>query len=180
MPYSCGTARMEKGSVEAIVGALNRSEVRYLVAGGLAVVAHGYVRFTADVDLIIDLERDNVDRAIQALGSLGYRPRAPVPFDQFADPAMRAQWVRDKGLTVFSLYSKEHPATEVDLFVELPVDFDQAHRGARWMEIAPGLTASFLGLADLLRLKRQAGRPQDVLDIEKLSAIREMNPNDAE
>jgi hypothetical protein len=163
---------MQKGSVEAIVEALNRSNVRYLVAGGLAVVAHGYVRFTADVDVIVDLEPGNVARAIAALGSLGYRPRAPVPFEQFADPAMRAQWVRDKGLTVFSLYSGDHPATEVDLFVEVPVDFDEAYRYARWMDVAPDLPASFLGLDDLLRLKRKAGRPQDMLDVEQLNAIR--------
>jgi hypothetical protein len=170
---------MEKGSVEVIVGALNRAGVRYLVAGGLAVVAHGYVRFTADVDLIVDLERANVDRAIRAFGSLGYRPRAPVPFEQFADPAAREHWVRDKGLTVFSLYSSEHPATEVDLFVELPLDFEAAHRDASWMEIAPGLSASFLALADLLRLKRQAGRPQDLLDVEKLNAIgAQVKPHD--
>jgi len=47
-----------KRSVEAIVDALNAAGVRYLIAGGLAVVAHGYVRFTADVDLILDLEPD--------------------------------------------------------------------------------------------------------------------------
>jgi len=41
---------VEKRSVEAIIGALNAARVRYLVAGGLAVVAHGYVRFTADID----------------------------------------------------------------------------------------------------------------------------------
>jgi hypothetical protein len=162
---------MEKGSVEAIITALNRSNVRYLVAGGLAVVAHGYLRFTADVDLIVDLERANLGRAIEALDTLGYRPRAPVPFEQFAEPALRQQWVRDKGLTVFSLYSSEHPATEIDLFVESPVDFDQAYVGARWMEVAPGITASFLGLADLLLLKRRSGRPQDLLDVDKLNAI---------
>jgi hypothetical protein len=171
---------MDKGSVEAIVAELNRSDVRYLVAGGLAVVAHGYVRFTADVDVIIDLAPANVDRAIRAFASLGYRPRAPVPFEQFADPAARERWVRDKGLTVFSLYSSEHPATEVDLFVELPLDFEAAHRNARWMEIAPGQSASFLSLPDLVRLKRQAGRPQDILDIEKLNVIAaQVKPHDA-
>ncbi len=41
---------MERGSVEAIVAALNENQVQYLIVGGLAVVAHGYVRFTADVD----------------------------------------------------------------------------------------------------------------------------------
>src|SRR5437763_8257534 len=96
---------METRSVDAIVEALNSANVRYLVAGGLAVVAHGYVRFTADVDIILDLEQANVARAVTALEALGYRPRAPVAFGEFADPQKRAQWVRVKNLMVFSVYS---------------------------------------------------------------------------
>ena len=45
---------MERRSVEAIVEGLNRAQVRYLIVGGLAVVAHGFVRFTADIDLVLD------------------------------------------------------------------------------------------------------------------------------
>jgi len=44
-------------SLETIVRALDGARVRYLIVGGLAVVAHGYVRFTADVDLVLDPER---------------------------------------------------------------------------------------------------------------------------
>jgi hypothetical protein len=84
---------METRSIDAIVQALNGASVRYLVAGGLAVVAHGYVRFTADLDLIVDLEPANVARAVAALETLGYRPRAPVAFAEFADPQKRTQWV---------------------------------------------------------------------------------------
>ncbi len=45
---------MTSSSVQAIIQALNEAGVRYLVVGGLAVVAHGHVRFTADVDLVLD------------------------------------------------------------------------------------------------------------------------------
>jgi hypothetical protein len=159
---------MQKRSVEAIVRALNESSVRYLIAGGLAVVAHGYLRFTADVDLILDLDEDNARRALSALAGLGYRPRAPVPIEQFADPAARLRWVHEKGLTVFSLYSSQHPATEVDLFVESPVDFEKAYQAAVRIEVAPGLAATILGLDDLIELKKKAGRPQDLADIERL------------
>jgi len=164
---------MEKRSVEAIVEALNQAHVRYLVVGGLAVVAHGYVRFTADIDLILDLAAANVSQAIAALGGLGYRPRAPVSLDEFAEPAKRAQWVLERNMTVFSLFSVEHPATELDLFVEPPLDFETAYRSAVRMEVAPGVTATFVGLADLLGLKQRAGRAQDLLDIEKLTALRQ-------
>ncbi|HUJ08470.1 MAG TPA: hypothetical protein VL171_00445 [Verrucomicrobiae bacterium] len=92
---------MEQHSIEAIVRELNAGKVRYLIAGGLAVVAHGYVRFMADLDLILDLQEDNVRHAIQALKALGYQPRAPVAITEFADPQKRRQWIKEKGLTVF-------------------------------------------------------------------------------
>ncbi|NOT00938.1 MAG: hypothetical protein HOP29_09940 [Phycisphaerales bacterium] len=167
---------MRKQSVAAIVKALNDESVRYLIAGGLAVVAHGHVRFTADVDLIVALDPDNARRAMKALSSLGYRPRAPVPIDSFADPDVRSAWIRDKGLTVFSLHSPQHPATEVDLFVRMPVDFDAAHRSALRLAVAPGLTAPFLGYDDLVTTKTIAGRPQDLADLERLRAIRDECP----
>jgi len=108
---------MERRSVEAVFGALNGCGARYLVVGGLAVVAHGYVRLTADIDIVLDPEPQALGRAIAALEALGYRPRAPVDFAEFADPAKRREWAREKGLTVFSVFSPVHRATELDLFV---------------------------------------------------------------
>ena len=163
---------MERRSIEAIISALNEAGVRYLAAGGLAVVAHGYVRFTADLDLILDLEEGNVRRAVAALSGLGYRPRAPVEFVQFADADARARWIREEGLTVFSLFSPQHATTEVDLFVEPPLDFGEAYASAARMEVAPGLAATFLSVEDLIALKERAGRPQDRQDVERL---RELN-----
>jgi hypothetical protein len=119
---------VERRSIEAIIWALNAEGVRYLVVGGLAVVAHGYVRLTVDVDLVLDLDEGNLRRAVAALSRLGYRPLAPVAFEQFCDARARATWVREKGMTVFSLFSPEHEMTEVDLFVEAPLDFASAYR----------------------------------------------------
>src|SRR5208283_1148005 len=132
---------MEVRSLEAIVRALNEAEVQYLIVGGLAVVAHGYVRFTADVDLVLLVDRDNLLRAVAALKSLDYRARAPVKFDEFVDPANRRKWASEKGMTVFSLLSPRHPATEIDLFLEPPTDFPSAYASAVRQEIAPGLKA---------------------------------------
>ena len=162
---------MERQSIEPIIRALNAEKVRYLVADGLAVVAHGYVRFTADLDLVLDLDEENVRRAIAALTPLRYRPRAPVELAQFADAAARAAWIREKELTVFSLSSPDHPATEIDLFVEPPLDFEQAYASAARMEIAPNITATFVGLDDLIAMKAKAGRPQDLEDIERLKSL---------
>jgi hypothetical protein len=85
-------------SFEAIARALESADVRYLVAGGLAVAAHGYLRFTKDADLVIQLDPGNIHRAFSALDSLGYRPMVPVVAKQFADTATREGWIRDKGM----------------------------------------------------------------------------------
>ena len=164
---------MERGSVERVVRALNEAGVRYLVVGGLAVVAHGHARYTGDVDLVLDLDPGNAARAVAALETLGYRPRAPVPFRDFADPAKRKSWLEEKGLTVFSAASPEHPATEIDLFVENPFEFAAAHARAARFEVSPGTPASFVSLDDLIAMKRQAGRPIDLDDVRILEGLRD-------
>jgi hypothetical protein len=162
---------VERRSIEAIIRSLNAEGVRYLVVGGLAVVAHGYVRLTVDVDVVLDMDEGNLRRAVAALSRLGYRPRAPVAFEQFCDARARATWVREKGMTVFSLFSPQHEMTEVDLFVEAPFDFARAYSSAVRKEVAPGASATFASKKDLIDLKKRAGRAQDLQDIEQLRAL---------
>jgi hypothetical protein len=95
-----------------------------------------------------------------------------VALNQFIDAEKRAEWIREKGLTVFSLYSPEHQATEVVLFTQSPIDFARAYSAASSLEIAPGLPATFVGFEDLVFLKTQAGRPEDLEDINRLRTVR--------
>lgn len=162
---------MRYDSVAAIIRNLNDAGVQYLVVGGLAVAAHGYVRFTADIDLLIGFGPGNAERAVATLKAMGYAPRAPVPIEEFADPAKRKAWVNEKGITVFSLFNANHPDTEIDMLVEDPLGFEQARAGAMMCELAEGVTAPMCSLADLIKLKELAGRPQDLLDIQKLSDL---------
>ena len=114
---------MLESDLSSIFAALHDAEVRYLVVGGLAVIAHGHARGTADVDLVVALDEENATRAVQALGSLGYRPLAPVAANSFAIEKIRRSWVEEKGMRVFQMISDEHPGTSVDLFVTIPFDF---------------------------------------------------------
>ena len=164
---------MEKHSLELIVSSLNRHKVQYLVAGGLAVVAHGYVRFTADIDMILAMDGPNLKKAVAALTGLDYKPRAPVDFEQFTDSIQRRTWIEEKRLTVFSLFSPSHPATEIDLFIDPPLIFADAYARAAIMEIAPGIEATFCSFEDLIGLKSLAARPRDLEDIAQLKAIKE-------
>ncbi|HVW70063.1 MAG TPA: hypothetical protein VHB68_13890 [Steroidobacteraceae bacterium] len=80
---------MKLASFEALATALEMAGVRYLVAGGLAVGAHGYLRFTKDVDIVVQLVPDNIERTFNALASLGYRPIVPITMKQFSNNELR-------------------------------------------------------------------------------------------
>jgi hypothetical protein len=155
-----------------VFSALEQAHVRYLVVGGVAVVLHGHLRVTGDLDLVVDLEAHNVQAVLGALASLGYRPRAPVPLDQFADAAVRRRWIDDKSMIVFSLWSPSSPGTEVDLFVKEPFEFASTAARAVVVEIE-GARVPVVGLADLIALKRAAGRDKDRQDADALTAILE-------
>lgn len=161
-----------------MLAALEADRVRYLVVGGVAVVLHGHLRTTADLDLVVKLDPDNARRAIAALTRLGYRPHAPVPAEAFADATTRAAWKADKGLTVFSLWSDRLPALEVDLFVEEPFAFGEVY--ARAVRVAlDATTVSVVSIADLIAMKQAAGRPVDLADVEALRALQQATEGDA-
>ncbi len=150
---------------------MNAAEVDYLVVGGLAVVLHGYVRATTDVDLIVRLDRENALKAIRALTNLGLKPRAPVEANLFADGPVREQWIREKGLTVFSMFHPTKPFMSVDLFVEYPFSEDELWKDSEIKELQ-GEPVRVCSLDILLKLKRQSGRPLDIVDVNTLERIR--------
>lgn len=157
---------------------LNETQARYLIVGGLAVAAHGYGRVTFDVDLVVQLQPDNVRRAMNALESLGYRPLVPVPARDFADATNRETWIRDKGMVVFQLHSDQHRETRIDLFAAEPFDFDDEYDNALFGDILPGLQARFVRIETLIRMKEAAGREKDWEDVRQLRSLLE-NPEDA-
>ena len=167
---------MEVRSVEAIVRALNDVGVRYLIVGGLAVNAHGFVRLTRDVDLVLQLERDNILLGLRALFATGYRLAVPARPEDFADSVVREQWRREKQMIVLKLWSDEHARTPVDIFVYEPFDVASELARAIQMELSPGLRAPIVALETLLQMKREAGRPQDHIDIQELQRARLTNP----
>jgi hypothetical protein len=162
---------MEVRSIEAIIRALNQASVQYLIVGGVAVNAHGYERFTKDLDLVIGLERENIIRGLCALMAIGYGMRIPVTPEQFADPALREEWRREKNMVVLQLWSDKHRRTPIDVFVYEPFDFARELTRVQRMPVFGGEVAPIVSYETLLELKKAAGRGQDLLDIEKLAKL---------
>lgn len=156
---------------ESIFQILNTAGVRYVVVGGLATVLHGYARLTADVDLAVDLAPEEATKMIRTLVAKGFRPQVPVPPEAFADPDAREVWLRDKHMLAFSLVDQVNPMRVVDLLLKPDVPFEELL--ARSEEVVlNSTTVRIASIDDLIALKRHAGRPQDLADIEQLEAIR--------
>ena len=162
---------MEVRSIETIVRALNAAKVQYLIVGGVAVGAHGYDRLTADVDLVIGLQPENIARALAALHSAGWRMSIPVTAEEFANPKLRESWRKDKNMIVLKMWSDEHRRTPIDIFVYEPFDFQKEFARAKWEPVAGKIRAPIVAYKTLLAMKRRAGRDRDLLDIQALKKL---------
>lgn len=162
---------MKLTSFESIVHTLNEASVRYLVVGGLAVNAHGYGRSTFDVDLVIQLLPENIERAFYALGAIGYKPQQPIAAVDFSNCETRERWRREKGMLVLKFWSDLHHETPLDVFVYEPFDFNSEWEKAFEQDLGEGLTVSFVRLETLEAMKREAGRPKDLADLDELALL---------
>ena len=153
-----------------VFNALNASGVRYLVVGGVAVVLHGHPRLTADLDLVIDLAEESARTAIEALTGLGLRSRLPVDPLDFADPEIRSQWVRERGLVAFTLHDPDNPLLSVDLMAEPPDDFEALWARSVAVDLGP-VRIRVIARDDLIAMKSRTGRPKDEADAEALRQL---------
>ena len=167
---------MKLASFLSLAAALEAAGVRYLIAGGLAVGAHGYLRFTKDVDIVVQMIPGNIERTFTALASLGYQPIVPITMEQFSNSELRQSWIRNNGMQVLQFWSDAHRETSVDVFVTEPFSFDEEYARALVAPLHGELSIRFVSLATLIRMKEEANRPQDRADIEELRA---RNNNDA-
>lgn len=144
---------------------LNRHGVDYLVIGGFAVIAHGHVRATKDVDLVASEQRENLERFAAALRELGARLRGvdaehlPVDPTNPDDLGNGANWtmVTDAGWVDFM-------ANPPGAAAYPQMRARSVRRRVRNVDIP------IVGLDDLIRMKHAAGRPRDLADIAALDS----------
>jgi hypothetical protein len=132
---------------------MDQFQVRFLVVGGYAVIRHTEPRFTKDLDLWIEATAENADRCFRALAAFG-APLAglgPLDFTQ-------------QGY----IYQMGVPPFRVDVLMSLSgLEFAEAWQ-RRDVQDIDGLSIPFLSRMDLIESKLRAGRPQDLLDVERL------------
>lgn len=165
-------------NLREIFKALANAEVEYVVVGGFAVIMHGHLRATSDLDLVIGLSPSNCKMGMAALAGIGLRPRLPVSLADFADPAKREDWVQHRNMQVFQLWDPANPVRSVDVFVREPIDI-RAMRAEAVIKDLDGVAIPVASIRHLIQLKLASGRPLDLDDINALRQIAAENPEDS-
>jgi hypothetical protein len=155
MPDEASALR-EQDDLDRIVASLKTHQVEFIIVGGFAVIYHGYVRNTKDLDVFIRRTEENAARTVAALEDAG-----------FGFPELTPRVFLDgKGVLL------GEPPMRVDIISDLAgVSFDDAW--PRCSQDYYGDTmAAYLGYDDLICNKRAVGRPQDLNDVEMLEKSR--------
>ncbi len=149
--------------VQELVGILAAQGVRFLLVGGEAVIYHGYPRLTGDVDFWYEQTADNAARLFGALRQFwgGLVPGVGAE-RELLEPKVVVQFGR--------------PPHRVDLISAIDgVTFEEAwpRRVDESLDLPDGRRVQLpvIGLADLLRNKRAAGRHKDLDDVEHLESF---------
>ena len=143
---------------------LNDNKVEYLLIGGYAVVVHGYVRNTSDIDLVVSRDSKNAVRCVEALREFGFggRELKAELFSTLEDSVVRLGF----------------PPVKIEILNYLEgVDFSEAYERRTTAKV-DNIEIPVIALPDLIKNKSTVGRLQDLLDIEKLTERNDENLRD--
>lgn len=160
---------MPELDIQGIFAALDREGVEFLVIGGVAVGFHGFVRATKDVDIVPSPDPENLARLVGMLTALDAQIEGAEEFkgEELPDPldpealALGGNWVLRTRLGRFDImqWIGDDP-----LWEKLSPTAVEAEIG--------GLSVKFASYESLVALKEQAGRPQDLIDLQRLREAR--------
>ncbi len=142
-------------------------KVEYVTIGGIAVQAHGGQRTTRDLDIAIAISSENVGRLAAALSDLDARVLAPDGRRSRAVPSAALLGSGDQ----WHLVSRHGRLDVMTPPLHLGT-FEQLHARAHRVPLGD-LTVPIASREDLLKMKRAAGRPQDLADVRLLESLDE-------
>lgn len=130
---------------------LNSHKVRYLLVGGYAVGYYGYPRATADMDIWVATNAENVGRVLAALADFGFAEVVPEVFE-------KEKQVLRMGV----------PPLRIELLTGVSgVEFDDCYSQRKVAEVGE-VEITLISLEDLKINKAASGRYKDLNDLEHL------------
>lgn len=151
--------------IKNLIKSLNKNQIKYGLVGGYAVALHGVLRGTVDIDLVTDLKEASLIKLEKALNSLGLQSRIPVSAKDISQ--FRNEYIEKRNLIAWSFVNAKNPLEIVDILITHDwSEFDIVLKHLHDLQI------SVVSIDDLIELKKEAGRPQDIEDIKSLQLIK--------
>lgn len=132
-------------------------KVEFVISGGVAFSFHAKPRFTADIDIVLLPERENVVRFIEAFRAFGFQLKSAEPEQFLSKRKLIRVGVEPNMIDVMNFFDG---ATWEELF-----------SGRVFGEVA-GVSIPFVSLEHLIRNKRIVARPVDLGDLALLEKLR--------
>jgi predicted nucleotidyltransferase len=154
---------------EDIFEELEKKKVKYLIIGGIAINLHGVERSTGDMDIMLSMDEKNLLKFVSVMKKLGLTPKVPVKPEDIADPIKLMRWKKEKNMKVFTFIDVDNPYINIDVMTENYISFEKAYK-KRIITESWGIDVSLIGIDDLIKLKKIAGREKDMEDIKLLKA----------
>jgi hypothetical protein len=153
----------------ALIGALCRSEVRFVLVGGVAATLHGSARLTQDVDVVYAHDAENLRRIVRALAPL-------QPYLRGAPPGLPFR-LDEQTLAAGLNFTLSTSAGDIDLLGEITGAGNYEALVEHSIEVELyGARCRCLDLPTLIASKIAAGRPKDLEAIAELRALLEEKP----
>jgi hypothetical protein len=149
------------------VATLVKHRVRFVVIGGFAAQLRGSPSLTQDTDVCYARDDENLERMTRALQEIHATLRgAPkdIPF-----------LLEAKTLKMGDRFTFDTDAGALDILGQpsgIPGGYEELERAADEMDLG-GFTVKVASIDDLIRMKRAAGRPKDLIEVEVLGALRD-------
>ena len=147
-----------------VCNAFEKAKIPYAVVGGYAVALHGAPRGTFDIDFAIKWSLQNLEKVQMTLQDLGLVSRLPI--DAKALFMFKDEYITNRHLIAWNFYDPVHPIDQVDI----SITYDLAGAHTKTIKTSEG-KIKVLARKDLIQMKRQSGRPQDLEDIKSLEKL---------
>ena len=151
--------------INEVCRALNENGVRYAVVGGYAVALHGAVRGTMDVDIVVNWNLGNLRLTEKALAGIGLLPRLPIGAEDVF--RFRDEYIDNRNLIAWNFVDSADVSRQVNVIIT----YDLKGRRRQRLETQSG-PVHILGLTELIDMKRDSGRPQDLADLAALEELK--------
>jgi hypothetical protein len=152
-----------------LLRALHERGIAYIVVGGFAVNAHGFMRVTKDLDIVPRPSEENLGRLAEMLGDLNTRV---LNTGDFKSEELPADPTRTEDLAMGGNFCLLTDIGRLDVMQWLSgVDFDDLYAELDDEAVesnVDGMAIRVCGLDHLRAMKRAAGRPQDLEDLRRL------------